>query len=56
MMNSNGRQASEVRLGRLKTSRKLGISPFTYLGDRLSPNGSAGRVPFLPNLVAGQSV
>ncbi|TJZ91224.1 transposase [Paracoccus gahaiensis] len=55
-MSIDGRQARDVMLGLMKTCRKLGISFFVYLGDRLGLNQSAGHVPFLPDLVAGQPV
>lgn len=55
-MSADGRQARDVMLGLMKTCQKLGISFFAYLGDRLGLNQSARRVPFLPDLVAGQPV
>ena len=51
-MSADGRQARDVMLGLMKTCRKLGISFFTYLGDRLGLNGPTGYIPFLPDLVA----
>jgi len=53
-MSADGRQARDVMLGLMKTCRKLGISFFTYLGDRLGLEGPTGRVLFLPDLVVGQ--
>ncbi|MBL0407557.1 transposase [Microvirga aerilata] len=51
-MSANGRLARDVMLGLLKTCRKLGLSFFTYLGDRLGLNGDQPRIPPLANLVA----
>jgi hypothetical protein len=51
-MSANGRLARDVMLGLLKTCRKLGLSFFTYLGDRLGLNGDRPRIPPLANLVA----
>ncbi|WP_205965845.1 IS66 family transposase [Paracoccus liaowanqingii] len=50
-MSADGREARDVMLGLMKTCRKLGISFFAYLGDRLGLNGPEERVPFLPELV-----
>ncbi|TJZ89636.1 hypothetical protein FA743_18035, partial [Paracoccus gahaiensis] len=50
-MSADGREARDVMLGLMKTCQKLGISFFTYLGDRLGLNQPAGRIPFLPELV-----
>ena len=47
-----GRQARDLMLGLMKTCRKLGISFFAYLGDRLGVKGLTGCIPFLPELVA----
>ena len=43
--------ARDVMLGLLKTCRKLGLSFFTYLGDRLSLNTDQPKIPPLANLV-----
>lgn len=51
-MSADGRQARDVMLGLMKTCRKLGISFFAYLGDRLGVKGLTDCVPFLPELVA----
>ena len=51
-MSADGRQARDVMLSLMKTCRKLGISFFTYLGDRLGVKGLTGCIPFLPELVA----
>ena len=51
-MSADGRQARDVMLGLMKTCRKLGISFFAYLGDRLGVKGLTGCIPFLPELVA----
>ena len=41
-MSANGRLARDVMLGLLKPCRKLGLSFFTYLGDRLGLNAHKG--------------
>ena len=53
-MSADGRQARDVMLGLMKTCRKLGISFFVYLGDRLGVKGTAERIPPLPDLVGVQ--
>ena len=53
-MSADGRQARDVMLGLMKTCRKLGISFFAYLGDRLGIQGTAERIPPLPDLVGAQ--
>ncbi|WP_347140639.1 transposase [Paracoccus sp. SSK6] len=53
-MSADGRQARDVMLGLMKTCRKLGISFFVYLGDRLGAKGTAERIPPLPDLVGAQ--
>jgi hypothetical protein len=50
-MSVNGRLARDVMLGLSKTCRKLGLSFFTYLGDRLGLNGDQPRIPPLADLV-----
>ena len=49
-MSEPGRVARDVLLGLMKTCRKLGVSFFRYLGDRLQVAG-APRVPPLPDLI-----
>src|SRR4051812_31399381 len=49
-MSDGGRTARDVLLGLMKTCRKLGVSFFRYLGDRLRGPG-APRVPPLPDLI-----
>lgn len=49
-MSADGRTARDVLLGLMKTCRKLGVSFYRYLGDRLSVPG-ASPVPPLPQLV-----
>jgi hypothetical protein len=49
-MSEDGRTARDVRLGLMKTCRKLGISFYRYLGDRLRVP-AAEPVPQLPDLV-----
>jgi hypothetical protein len=49
-MSENGRTARDVLLGLMKTCRKLGVSLYRYLGDRLRVPG-AMPVPPLPDLV-----
>jgi hypothetical protein len=51
-MSADGQQGRDVMLGLMKTCRKLGISFFAYLGDRLGLNGLTSYIPFLPELVA----
>jgi len=51
-MSADGRVARDVMLGLSKTCRKLGLSFFTYLGDRLGLNGDQPRIPPLAILVA----
>src|SRR5919107_1143808 len=50
-MSANGRLARDVMLGLLKTCRKLGLSFFAYLGDRLGLNTGQPRIPPLADLV-----
>ena len=49
-MSEPGRLARDVLLGLMKTCRKLGVSFFRYLGDRLRVPGAAP-IPPLPDLV-----
>jgi hypothetical protein len=51
-MSVNGRVARDVMLGLSKTCRKLGLSFFTYLGDRLGLNTGQPKIPPLAVLVA----
>ncbi len=51
-MSADGRQPCNVMFGLMKTCRKLGISFFTYLGDRLGVKGLTDCIPLLPELVA----
>src|SRR5215207_6801836 len=50
-MSSDGRVARDVMLGLSKTCRKLGLSFFAYLGDRLGLNTGQPRLPPLAELV-----
>nr|WP_230534615.1 transposase [Microvirga roseola] len=50
-MSVDGRLARDVMLGLLKTCRKLGLSFFTYLGDRLGLNTGQPKIPPLADLV-----
>ena len=50
-MSADGRVARDVMLGLSKTCRKLGLSFFTYLGDRLGLNTDQPRIPPLADLV-----
>jgi Transposase IS66 family len=50
-MSVDGRVARDVMLGLLKTCRKLGLSFFAYLGDRLGLNTGQPRIPPLADLV-----
>ena len=49
-MSTPGRTARDVLLGLMKTCRKLGVSFFRYLGDRLYVPGAI-TIPPLPDLV-----
>jgi hypothetical protein len=49
-MSEDGRTARDVLLGLMKTCRKLGVSFWRYLGDRLRVPGAAPIAP-LPDLV-----
>ena len=49
-MSEDGRTSRDVLLGLMKTCRKLGLSFYRYLGDRLRVPG-AMPVPPLPDLV-----
>jgi hypothetical protein len=51
-MSADGRMARDVMLGLQKTCRKLGLSFFTYLGNRLGLNGDQPKIPPLAALVA----
>jgi hypothetical protein len=50
-MSVNGRVARDVMLGLSKTCRKLRLSFFDYLGDRLGLHGDQPRIPPLAALV-----
>ena len=50
-MSADGRVARDVMLGLLKTCRKLGLSFFAYLGDRIGLNGDQPKIPPLADLV-----
>jgi Transposase IS66 family len=50
-ISSDGRVARDVMLGLSKTCRKLGLSFFDYLGDRLGLNGGQPKIPPLAALV-----
>jgi len=50
-MSADGRVARDVMLGLSKTCRKLGLSFFTYLGDRLGLNTDQPKIPPLADLV-----
>ena len=49
-----GREARDVLLSLLKTCRKLGLSFFDYLGDRLSVPGAPAVAP-LPELIRARA-
>lgn len=53
-MSEDGRLARDVMLGLMKTRRKLGISFFAYLGDRLSINGPDKPIPPLHHFVSAK--
>ena len=50
-MSADGRMARDVMLGLSKTCRKLGLSFFAYLGDRLGLNTDQPKIPPLADLV-----
>src|SRR5215213_2550778 len=50
-MSGHGRVARDVMLGLLKTCRKLGLSFFAYLGDRLGLNTHRPKLPPLAILI-----
>ncbi|MDS9469977.1 hypothetical protein RGQ15_20720 [Paracoccus sp. MBLB3053] len=52
-MSAGGRLASDIMLGLMKTCQKLGISFFSYLGDRLGINGTYEPLQPLPKMVEG---
>lgn len=51
-MSDKGRQARDVMLGLMKTCRKLGVSFYAYIGDRLGLNDSNQKIPPLAELIA----
>jgi hypothetical protein len=51
-MSADGRMARDVMLGLSKTCRKLGLSFFDYLGDRLGLNPDQPKIPPLATLVS----
>jgi kynurenine formamidase len=51
-MSEAGRCARDVMLGLMKTCRKLSVSFFAYLGDRLGLNTSGSVIPLLGHLVS----
>ena len=53
-MSADSPEARDVLLGPMKTCRTLGISFFADLGDRPGVNGTAERIPPLPDLVSAQ--
>jgi hypothetical protein len=50
-MSADGRMARDVMLGLSKTCRKLRLSFFDSLGDRLGLHGDQPRIPPLASLV-----
>jgi hypothetical protein len=50
-MSATGRNARDVMLGLMKTCRKLSVSFFVYLGDRLGLNTGGSAIPPLVCLV-----
>jgi hypothetical protein len=54
-MSFKGRQARDVMLGLMKTCRKLGLSFFTFLGDRLGIGDRNPVIPPLAGLVAAKA-
>jgi hypothetical protein len=51
-MSDKGRQARDVMLGLMKTCRKLRVSFYAYIGDRLGLNNRNQMIPPLAELVA----
>src|SRR3982751_530479 len=51
-MSEEGRTARDVMLGLIKTCRKLGLSFYAYLGDRLGLNTTGSTIPQLAHLVS----
>jgi hypothetical protein len=51
MMSAHGRLARDLMLGLVKTFRKLGLSFFTYLGDRLGLNSDEPKLPPVADFV-----
>ncbi len=54
-MSDAGRDARDIMLGLMKTCRKLKVSFFAYLGDRLGLNTTGSQVPPLAHLVASHA-
>ncbi len=54
-MSDAGRDARDIMLGLMNTCRKLKVSFFAYLGDRLGLNTTGSQVPPLANLVASHA-
>jgi hypothetical protein len=54
-MSRDGRIARDTMLGLMKTCRKLGLSFWHYLGDRLGLNAPENSIPPLPDLIAASS-
>jgi hypothetical protein len=50
-MSADGRVARDVMLGLSKTCRKLELSFFIYLGDRLGLNAGQPKIPPLATIV-----
>src|SRR3954451_12467794 len=51
-MSEAGRNARDMTLGLMKTCRKLGLSFYAYLGDRLGLNTTGSTIPQLAHLVS----
>ena len=54
-MSHDGRIARDTMLGLMKTCRKLGLSFWDYLGDRLGLNATGNTIPPLADLIAASS-
>ncbi|MEK1891339.1 MAG: transposase [Phyllobacterium sp.] len=54
-MSRDGRIARDTMLGLMKTCRKLGLSFWHYLGDRLGLNAPGNSIPPLADLIAASS-
>jgi hypothetical protein len=54
-MSRDGRITRDTMLGLMKTCRKLGLSFWRYLGDRLGLNAPENSIPPLADVIAASS-